>query len=319
MLSNIARARTFGLAAEMSFWLFLSLVPLAAVAGWLAARVATSDAGIASWLLASVPAETRQLLDTQVQLVAAWHGSRLAPLAAGTFLWLAAGGVHAVFEALEVQSGTSRPWWKKRVLALATCLTLAIGSALVAFLAVGFGRGLKLAGRPGSVVLVYGPIADALRWLTAVLLAVAMTAGLYRVGVPYERGGARCPALPGALLSVVLQVLLGWGYGFYLSKLGGGSAYQAGLAVVAITLTTLWLFSVSLLLGANLNAAVAATRRRIPGGAPREEAEVAPHLRYRDPWPSSDASSSRPTLPKPPTGPSSGPSTSPPASVHRSR
>ena len=33
MWADIARARTLGLAAEMSFWLFLSLVPLAAVAG----------------------------------------------------------------------------------------------------------------------------------------------------------------------------------------------------------------------------------------------------------------------------------------------
>ena len=35
ILRGVDRARTLGLAAEMSFWLFLSLVPLAAVAGLL--------------------------------------------------------------------------------------------------------------------------------------------------------------------------------------------------------------------------------------------------------------------------------------------
>jgi membrane protein len=320
MLSGVARARTLGLAAEMSFWLFLSLVPLAAVAGWLAARVATSQARVAPSLLASVPSEARELMERQVHRVAAWHGATIAPLAAGTFLWLAASGVHAVFEALEVQSGTSRPWWKKRALALATCLTLAIGGALVALLAVGLGwvqRLAESAAPDASTQLARGPIVDAVRWTTAALLAVAMTAGLYRVGIPRDRRD-HGPILPGALLSVVLQALLGWGYGFYLSKLGGGSAYQAGLAVVGVTLTTLWLFSIALLLGANLNAAVAASRRPAPGGAPAEGAEVASHLRYRDVWPSSDASSSRPTSPRPPTAPSTGPSTSPPASAPRS-
>ncbi len=127
MLTGIAQARTLGLAAEMSFWLFLSLVPLAAVAGWLAARVATSD-GLTSSMLATVPYEVKQLLEGQVRHVAAWHGSTVAPLAAGTFVWLAASGVHAVFDALEVQSGTSRPWWKKRVLSIATCMALAVGT-----------------------------------------------------------------------------------------------------------------------------------------------------------------------------------------------
>jgi membrane protein len=261
MISGVTRARTFGLAAEMSFWLFLSLVPLAAVVGWLAARVATSSR-LASPLLETVPLEVRELLARQVHRVAAWHGATVAPVAAVTFLWLAGSGVHAVFDALEVQSGTSRPWWKKRALSLATCLVLALGAAAMGLLGVGAGWMGRLAGRalpPVLNALENGPLWSALRWLLAALIAVSMTAGLYRIGIPRKRG-EHAPILPGALVSVALQALLGFAYGVYVTKLGGSGAYQAGLAVVGMTLTTLWLFSIALLLGVNLNGALGERR-----------------------------------------------------------
>jgi membrane protein len=262
MLSSVARARTLGLAAEMSFWLFLSLVPLAAVVGWLAARVATSPE-VTATLLGSVPAEVRDLLARQVHRVAAWHGSTVAPVAALTFLWLAGSGVHAVFDALEVQSGTSRPWWKKRALSIATCLVLAVGIAVVGLLGLGVGWIGRLAGRalPAALIaLEPGPLSTVLRSLLAAFIAVSMTAGLYRVGIPRKRG-EHPPILPGALFSVALQALLGFVYGAYVTKLGNGGAYLAGLAVVGVTLTTLWLFSIALLLGVNLNGTLGARRR----------------------------------------------------------
>ena len=73
-------------------------------------------------------------------------------------------------------------------------------------------------------------------------------------------------------------------YGFYVTKLGGnGDAYQAGLAAVGITLMTLWLFSIALLLGAQLNCVLAGSLRR------------------RDAWQATGGSSSPRTSPKPRT------------------
>jgi membrane protein len=172
--------------------------------------------------------------------------------------------VHAVFEALEVQTQTARPWWKKRVLAIATCVALCLGTAAVALLSIGLGWLVGVVGRslPTAFLnLGRGPIEDLFRWGAAAALAIAMTAGLYRVGIP-RKDGQRIPTVPGALLSVILQALLGWAYGEYVIRLGSNSAYQAGLAVVAVTLTTLWLFSIALLLGVNLNAAIAHARSR---------------------------------------------------------
>jgi membrane protein len=266
LVNGLARARTFGLAAEMSFWVFLSLVPLAAVAGMVAAKLALSNAWLGVAALSSVPPEVRDLIHRQVEYVAAWHGARVAPLAVATFLWIGSSGVQSIFDALELQAGCTRPWWKKRLVALATCIALSLGVAVIALLATGLGWVESLAGRELPAPLrgaVLGPVGFVVRRAAGAAIAVAMTAALYRVAI--GRGDPQddrpLPVLPGALLAVLLEVLLGWGYGWYISNLGAGSAYEAGLAVVAVTLMTLWLFSVALLVGAELNQVLHKLRR----------------------------------------------------------
>ena len=266
MVSGVLRARTLGLAAEMSFWLFLSLVPLAAVAGLVAARtVSLHQDWLALSLLSSVPPSVRDFLARQVQLVAAW-GNGIAPLAVATFLWLASSGVHSVFDVLEVQSGTSRPWWKKRLLALATCVVMSLGLAVLALLGLGLQWFQQTAGSslPGFVLAAeHGAIGRLLRWATVVVLAVAMVAGLYRAGIA-RSARARVRLFPGAALAVALTFLLGRGYAFYIARAGAGDAYRAGLTVVGVTLMTLWLFSVALLLGVQLNCVLSGNRPVVP-------------------------------------------------------
>jgi membrane protein len=300
LAKGITRAGTLGLAAQMSFWLFLALVPLAAVAGLVAARLATSRPWLGASALSSVPPQARDLLMAQVDRVASWRGGAVAPVAATTFLWLASSGVHAVFDALELQTGTSRPWWKKRLLAIATCVALSVGVALLALLGAGLERVQALLGNDVPAALLHaeqGALGSAVRRGAGALIAVGMVAGLYRVGIA-RHARARFPVLPGALLAIALQSLLGWGYGWYVTHAGGsGSAYQAGLAAVGVTMMTLWLFSVALLAGAELNRV------------------VAERLRPDSPWQRSAVSSSRPTSPRRPTGPSTGLSSSPPRSA----
>ena len=49
----------------------------------------------------------------------------------------------------------------------------------------------------------------------------------------------------------------GLGYGLYVHVLGTGNAYQAGLGIIGVTMMSLYLFCVALLVGAELNRAVA--------------------------------------------------------------
>src|SRR6476469_93827 len=86
MFVHLDRVRTFGLAAEMAFWLFLSLIPLAAVAGLVAARFATQHASAAGPFLMALPPSTRQFVQGELGNVAAWNGGTVALPAIAMFV-----------------------------------------------------------------------------------------------------------------------------------------------------------------------------------------------------------------------------------------
>ena len=258
---EIIDSRTAGMAAEMAFWLFLSLIPLAAAAGLVAAKIAANSSDVAA-MLDSLPPETRHLVSRQLTHVAAWKGGAVGAPAAVVFFWLASGGIHSVFDLLEVKAGVARPWWKKRLFALGACLGLSIGTAIIAVLAGGLRRVLAFfhgvvssAGLEREAGLVDSAVRSSLGMLTA----VGLVAGLYYIGIP-RRARSRVPVLPGALLAVGLQVMLGYGYVFYLSKVGIQSAYQAGLSIIGVTMIALYLFSFALLVGASMNSMLARAR-----------------------------------------------------------
>jgi membrane protein len=253
-IREVIDSRTTGMAAEMAFWLFLSLIPLAAVAGLVAARVAVNSADIAA-LLNTMPPETRHLVSRQLSHVAAWRGGAVGGPAALVFFWLASGGIHSVFELLEVKAGVSRPWWKKRLIALAACVGLSAGVAIIAVLGGGLRHAIVLlqgAASSAGLQREAGLLDSMVRVALGLFTAVGLVAGLYFIGIP-RRARKRMPVLPGALVAVGLQAILGYGYVFYLSKVGVQSAYQAGLSIIGVTMIALYLFSIALLVGAEVN------------------------------------------------------------------
>ena len=259
---GIDESRSLGLAAQMAFWLFLSLLPLAAVGGLVLARIAVARGDIVATLLGSTPPAVRDLIASQLGQVARWNGGAVAPVATVVFVWLASSGIHAVFDALEVQGGHARPWWKKRTLALVACIGLSVGIAMLALLRTGLGWLFRLAGTNLPQALLYWEGSWGLaiaRVLFGAVIAFGLIVALYTVGTPRLRGRHRA-VVPGALLAVSIQATSGFGYGLYVRLAGTGSAYQAGLGIVGVTMMSLYLFCLALLVGAELNQAISDRR-----------------------------------------------------------
>jgi membrane protein len=266
LVARMRRCRTLGLAAEVAFWLFLALVPLAFVAGLAAAKLALSDTGPLSSALEAIPAVARDMLKEQLARVAE-HQRVLAPTALGVFVWLASSGLHAVFDAMEIETGCVRPWWKKRAIAIVGCVLFSFGVAAVALLGSGLDWIWKLLGQRVPDVAEIAQVSFVgrlVRLVLGALVAFALTVGLFEVGIPRH---ARCgmPIVPGAILAVALQIVLGLGYGYYVSRAGAGGAYQAGLATIGVTMIALYLFSIALLVGLELNVTLRDRRRGSPG------------------------------------------------------
>src|ERR1041385_3407477 len=111
---DLDRTRTFGLAAETAFWLFLSLIPLLAVAGLVAARISTENWEQLTPVLRALPESNRVVLHHELERVARWNGGAVGVTGALIFMWLASTGVHAIFRAFEAQTQTPRTWAKGR-------------------------------------------------------------------------------------------------------------------------------------------------------------------------------------------------------------
>ncbi len=236
---RLDRSRSFGLAAEMAFWLFLSLLPLAAVAGLVTAKLATGHGSTLAPLLESLPQTTRELVRGELGRVAAWNGGKVGVGAGLFFVWLASSGIHSIFDGIELESDAApRPWWKKRLLALATCVALSLGAALLAVLGTGAGWLWRLGGGVALLraleLLGSGAAGHAVRLASGAAISFGLVCGLYWIALP--RGARRAsPIAPGALVAIGLQVVVGYAYGFYIQKAGDGGAYLAGLASIGVT------------------------------------------------------------------------------------
>lgn len=257
------RGRTFGLAAQTAFWLFLSLIPLAAVAGLVAARFSIDNWERLTPVVSALPSSTRDLVRSELLTVSRWNGGTVGLTSGIVFIWAASTGVHAIFDALEMETGAERSWTKKRLLAVATCLTSSVAVALLAVIGPGLEGGLEWLSQyvPWLAIFRGEPTVPGrmVRIAVSAILLFGYISGLYWVGVP-KKARRGMPIIPGAIVAVVLEGALSFAYSFYVSRIGVGAAYGAGLTIIALTMTALYVFSIALLTGAVVNRKIAAGR-----------------------------------------------------------
>lgn len=87
----------------------------------------------------------------------------------------------------------------------------------------------------------------------SVLFATAVLAAFYRFSVSHSKRVKR-RVLPGAALAVVLWLVISWAFGLYVSTLAEYAVFYGSLAAVAVLLVWLWLTSLAILVGAELNS-----------------------------------------------------------------
>ena len=94
------------------------------------------------------------------------------------------------------------------------------------------------------------------RVLTIAFTLAAAVFGLcafYRLAVTHARR-VRRRVVPGAVVAVALWIVVSWGFSLYLQTLASYTVYYGGLAAVAVLLVWLWLMSLAILVGAELNS-----------------------------------------------------------------
>ena len=247
----------FQVAPAMAFHFFLSLLPLLAFVGYVLGLVA-EKAGVQHTLaifLDNLPRSTESMIKDQVAALA--NADRLGPIALFGFFWIASGGIHGLMDALErVVVAKPRPYWKKRALALGWVLLTLIAFGVTSVVLVEWSSVTSLTNMTvelGRFRLLRTGGERMIGLAASLGLAIFGLAAFYRFSVAHSRRVKR-RVLPGAVLAVALWVVVSWGFGVYIQTLTNYTVYYGSLAVVAVLLVWLWLISIAMLIGAELNS-----------------------------------------------------------------
>jgi membrane protein len=261
-VARLTADRVTGLAAELAFWSLLSLVPAAimfvSMLGWLDAIVgndvaAQVEANVLSAMRVVFSDRADQLTDG-VQALFDSPNTALFSVAALVTLWSGSHAFATLGEALDVINGAraERPWLTRRLLGvLMGLVTLVLAVVLMAVFVVGplFGRSADVIGDPGAR-RVARSFWDVARFPLAGVALLGWATALYRFA-PTQRTAWRRNVV-GSFVAAGLWAVFTLGFRVYLD-LGGSNVIVNSLGGVLVALLWLYLMSIGLLVGAEVN------------------------------------------------------------------
>ncbi|MBM4375691.1 MAG: YihY/virulence factor BrkB family protein [Deltaproteobacteria bacterium] len=236
-----------GAASAMAFHAFLSLVPLFALAGFATHAVLHTDAGAFAPLFRLTPVAVSTLADREIMRLSDDGGALLPPLSVVAFLWISSGGIARAMLQLElVFVRPPRRWHERRALAMLFVVVMLLATA------VAIGVGLLVARR--------APSAFGLASLLLPFLGLWSLVGLFFRYATRRDEGAPRHGFRGALVTLACWALLSFLFSTYVRELSNYSRFYGGVAAVAVLFFWLWLMSLALIVGAEVNARLEGTR-----------------------------------------------------------
>ena len=249
--------RVLMVGAGTTFYLLLAVVPTLSAAVSIYGLFADPSgvAGHLSLVEGWMPAEGRQILSEQLTRLASRQDAGLGfalITSLALALWSSNAGMKALFEAMNVAYGES----ERRGFVKLTLISLGFTAAAIVL-------GLSL-----LTVLVGLPlVVDALRLsdtlagvalrvasgLVLIIAAMAMLAALYRWGPSREEARWRW-ITPGAIVAVTVGAIASIGFSIYLAHFGRYNETYGSLGAIIAFMTWLWILTVLVVTGAELNA-----------------------------------------------------------------
>jgi membrane protein len=268
-VAEFQRDDALGLAAQLAFYLILALFPFLLVLVSLMGTFSSPELAdqVLGYFREVTPQQVYEIIDSYLHDIIA--GNRPAP---GLFsvglviaLWSASGAFAALINALNraYDVEETRPFWKVRGIALLMTLGLSVMIMIGVLLLVAgppIGRGIAdLLGLGEVFTLVWNVV----QWPVALSLMVFAVALLYYfapdAGQPFRW------ITPGGLIGVLLWVLASVIFRFYVSNFGSYDATYGSIGAVIVLLLYLYISSLTILFGAELNATLVRLKEEISG------------------------------------------------------
>jgi membrane protein len=282
----------FEAAAAIAFWFFLSLVPLLVLLGFLVGQVARSRGvdTLVMPLLEVIPDTAEDLVRKELERMGT-GGTSVAPLGVIGYFWTASSGLHNLMDVFETAARVvkRRPWWLQRAIALGWVVAGLAAACVLAWSLVRVDaalHGTDPQGKPAVTAAapatpaspssasgarttavtrargalkhrvhaaLHTPLEEAIASGLMLIVGLALLAGFYRFAVDHPPDVQR-RFWPGALTAVASWLVVSWAFGIYAVSTASYALYYGSLTAVAVMLVWLYITSLSLVVGAEVNA-----------------------------------------------------------------
>ena len=251
-----------GLAAQLAYYFLLALFPallfLVAIVGYFPNQHAMDE------LLAIVsrvaPRALIELLTAQLQELERGQHAGLAMLGIAGAAWSSSAAMAAIITALNhtYRVAEWRPWWKRRLVALALTLALAVFSSVSLFLMLAGSQVASLVAAWLGIGMVAAPVWQVMRWpLAAAVIVLA-------IDLVYHFAPNRPQRWPwvtvGAVTATSLWIMSSVVFKLYITQMGTYNLTYGAIGGVIVVLLWLYMSSLAILIGAELNSVMAQSR-----------------------------------------------------------
>ncbi len=268
-VQDFQRDDALGLAAQLAFFLILALFPFILVLVSLLGIFGSEGlaAVVLDYFRRVTPEEVYALIETYTKDIISGREKRPGLLSFGILftIWTASGAFAALINALnrayDVQE--TRPFWKVRGIAILMTLGLSVLILLGVLLMV-FGPAIgetitHIFGLDEVFMMVW----NIARWPVAFLFLVLTVALIYYFAPDIDQPFRWIT--PGGLIGVVLWVLASAAFSFYVNNFGSYNRTYGSIGVVIVLLLYLYISSLTILFGAELNATLVRMKEKISG------------------------------------------------------
>ena len=254
LISRVQEDEITALAAQSTYYLVLSFFPFLIFVITLISYTPLVQDEVLYQIRPFLPEEAFQLVLENVNHIMGTRRGTLMSTGMLVTLFLASNGVAAMLRGINkaYQSTEKRPFWKVRGMAVLFTLILAV-VILMSLMLLVFGHLI------GTFVFQQLGVSELFRQVWEWARILSSLAGLilvftifYKVS-PQEKVTLR-DSLPGAVFSTIGWLVLSYGFAFYVNHFGNYNVTYGSIGAVIVLLTWLYLSSIVILLGGEINA-----------------------------------------------------------------
>lgn len=266
-ITRAIKRRLMGLSAEMAYNAILALFPailaILTAIGLFEDSLQSTFHNLARQLSEVVPDQAMQLIKDFAQQINLGKNRGLFSLSFILAIWTASGALSAAMNALDqihdIPPEETRPFWKAKLVSLGLTIGSILFSVLASFLVfISDWVVFIVVDQSGASVLL--KIWRLLSWPLALGIIATGCAFIYRYGPSRWTPGT--PIMPGAILAAISWAMISALFRLYVTNFGNYNKVYGTVGAVIVLLLWLYMTSLVLLLGDQLNVTVGEAMQR---------------------------------------------------------